>query len=139
MSVVLMLDTNAVSALVKGQAEGLSQALTRRPFCMSVITGAELRYGLARRPVKADLRRIVESLLLATDIRPWNSACAERYGLLRAELESKGKSLAPMDLLIATHALAENCTLVSADAAFVHVPDLKHIDWTTVQTDSGII
>lgn len=130
MSAVLMLDTNAISALVKGQAGGLSMTLERRSFCISVITEAELRFGLARRPVNADLRSIIENLLLATDIRPWNSACAERYGQLRAELEALGKPLGPMDLLIAAHALAEDCTLVSADRAFAHVPGLRVLDWT---------
>lgn len=130
MTAVLMLDTNAISALVKGQAGGLSKTLERRSFCSSVITEAELRFGLARRPVNADLRSIIENLLLATDIRPWNSACAERYGQLRAELEALGKPLGPMDLLIAAHALTEDCTLVSADRAFAHVPGLRVLDWT---------
>ena len=125
-----MLDPNAISALVKGQAGGLSKTLVRRPFCISVITEAELRFGQARRPVNADLRSIIENLLLATDIRPWNSACAERYVQLRAELEALGKPLGPMDLLIATHALAADCTLVSADRAFAHVPGLRVLDWT---------
>ena len=125
-----MLDTNAISALVKGQSGGLSKTLERRSFCISVITEAELRFGLARRPVNADLRSIIENLLLATDIRPWNSACAERYGQLRAELEALGKPLGSMDLLIAAHALAEDCTLVSADRAFAHVPGLRVLDWT---------
>lgn len=129
MSGVLMLDTNAVSALIKGQAARLSQALEQRPFCMSVITEAELRFGLARRPVHADLRSLIENLLLATDIRPWTSICAGRYGKLRTELEKLGKPLAPMDLLIAVHALAEDCTLVSADRAFAQVPGLKIVDW----------
>ena len=126
-----MLDTNAVSALVKGQADGLSKTLEHRAFCISVITEAELRFGLARRPVNADLRSIIENLLLAIDIRAWTSACAVRYGQLRTELEALGKPLAPMDLLIATHALAEDCTLVSADRAFTQVPGLKVFDWTT--------
>lgn len=125
-----MLDTNAVSVLVKGQADCLSKTLEQRPFCISVITEAALHFGLARRPVNADLRSIIENLLLATDILPWSSACAERYGDLRAELEALGKPLGPMDLLIATHALAEDCPLVSADRAFAHVPGLRILDWT---------
>ena len=125
-----MLDTNAISALVKGRAGELSNALKHRPFCISVITEAELRFGLARRPVNPDLRSIIENLLLATDIRAWTSACAARYGALRTALETLGKPLAPMDLLIASHALTEDCTLVSADQAFAQVPGLKLFDWT---------
>jgi len=47
-----------------------------------------------------------------------------------AELDAVGKPVAPMDLLIAAHALAEDCTLVTADRAFTQVPDLTVEDWT---------
>ena len=130
MSALLMLDTNAVSAIVKGRAEVLSATLHDRSFCISVITEAELRFGLARRAVNAGLRRILENFLVCVAIRPWTSDAARRYGSLRAELETLGKSLAPMDLLIAAHARAEDCTLVSADRAFVHVPGLLVWDWS---------
>jgi tRNA(fMet)-specific endonuclease VapC len=130
MSTLLMLDTNAASALVKGQAAQLTAKLRASPFCISVITEAELRYGLARRPINARLRRIVEALLAAVDIRPWTTESAERYGPLRAELDAVGKPLAPMDLLIAAQALAEDCTLVTADRTFTQVPDLTVKDWT---------
>ena len=125
-----MLDTNAVSAVVKGRAAALTEKLRNTPFCISVITEAELRYGLARRPIHRSLRMIVEGLLGAVDIRPWTTESAGRYGPLRAELDGLGKPLAPMDLLIAAHALAEDCTLVTADRAFTQVPGLAVEDWT---------
>jgi len=138
MSTLLMLDTNAVSVIVKGQANALSEILNDRPFCISVITEAELRFGLVRRAVNADLRRIVDNFLVSTDIRPWTSACAQRYGLLRAELEALGKPLAPMDLLIATHALVEDCTLISADRAFNQVPGLHLLDWSANSVSAAV-
>jgi tRNA(fMet)-specific endonuclease VapC len=130
----LMLDTKAVSALVKGQASRLAALLDKQAFCISVITEAELRFGLARRPVNPDLRRIVEQFLATAMVKPWDSDCAQRYALLRAELETRGTPLAPMDLLIAAHALAEDCTLVSADRAFGRVPGLTVIDWSLAAT-----
>lgn len=131
MSAHLMLDTNAVTAIIKDRAKTLSATLNERPSCISVITEAELRFGLARRAVNIELRRIVENYLASVDILPWTSACAQRYGLLRAELDALGKPLAPMDLLIASHAMAENCTLVSADRAFTQIPGLRLFDWST--------
>lgn len=131
MSAHLMLDTNAVTAIIKDRAKTLSAILNERPSCISVITEAELRFGLARRAVNVELRRIVENYLASVDILPWTSASAGRYGLLRAELDMLGKPLAPMDLLIASHAMAENCTLVSADRAFTQVPGLRLLDWST--------
>lgn len=130
MNALLMLDTNAVTAIIKNRAAPLSTLLNERTSCISVITEAELRFGLARRKVNADLSRIVENYLACVDILPWNSACAQRYSLLRTELELLGKPLAPMDLLIAAHAQAEDCTLVSADRAFAQVPGLHLLDWS---------
>ncbi|MCI0667407.1 MAG: type II toxin-antitoxin system VapC family toxin [Methylococcaceae bacterium] len=124
MSALWMLDSNAVSALVKGRAKTLNSLLTARPFCISVITDAEMRYGLARRPLHPDLHTLVESFLATVDIRPWTTETARRYGPLRAQLDALGKPLAPLDLLIAAHALSENCTLITADRAFAKVPGL---------------
>ncbi|OGS99512.1 MAG: twitching motility protein PilT [Gallionellales bacterium RIFCSPLOWO2_12_FULL_59_22] len=131
---MLMLDTNAVTAIIKDRTKTLSALLNERPSCISVITEAELRFGLARRVVNIELRRIVENYLAAVDILPWTSASAGRYGLLRAELDALGKPLAPMDLLIASHALAEDCTLVSAERAFTQVSGLRLLDWSTSTT-----
>lgn len=130
MSLKLMLDTNAVLALVKGRAVALAAMLDEHAFCVSVITEAELRFGLIRRPISADLRRIVEAFLGTVDIRSWTSVCAERYAHLCKVLETTDNPLAPIDLLIATHAFAEGCTLVTADQAFAQVPGLKTLDWS---------
>ena len=124
MSGLLMLDTNAVSALVKGKAPALAALLIARPFCISVVTEAEIRYGLARRPVNADLRDLVESLLRTIDIRPWTTETAHRYAPLRAQLDAMGKPLAPLDLMIAAQALTAGATLVTGDRAFAQVPGL---------------
>lgn len=129
MTPLLMLDTNALSAVVKGRAPALAQTLIPRSFCISVVTEAEMRFGLAHRPPRADLRTSIERLLARVDIRPWTSATARRYGPLRAELAALGRPLAPLDLLIAAHALAEGATLITADRAFSQVPGLATQDY----------
>jgi len=126
-----MLDTHAVSALVRGRAPALDALLTTRPVCISVVTEAEMRYGLARGPVSPALRSIVEGFLAASDTRVWTPSAAQRYGQLRAHLDTQGRPLAPLDLLIAAQALAESCVLVTADRAFSQVPGLEILDWTT--------
>ena len=50
--------------------------------------------------------------------------------MLRATMERSGKSLAPLDMLIAAHALEAGATLVSSDRAFRHIPGLTVEDWT---------
>jgi tRNA(fMet)-specific endonuclease VapC len=45
-------------------------------------------------------------------------------------MERVGKSLPPLDMLIAAHALEAGVTLVTNDRAFLYVPDLTVEDWT---------
>ena len=129
MSGLLMLDTNAVSAVVGGHAPAMARRLSLRGFCISVVTEAEIRFGLAHRPQKSAFRASLERMLDTIDIRPWTSATARRYGPLRAELAALGKPLGPLDLMIAAHALAEGATLITTDRAFAQVPGLALQDY----------
>lgn len=125
-----MLDTNAVAALLKARSPALEDYVRSRPVCVSVVTEAEVLYGLARRPAAAALRRVAEGFLAAVEIVTWDSACATTYGALRAQLEERGKPLAQLDLLIASHALAIRCPLVSGDVTFTQVPGLNVVQWS---------
>lgn len=127
-----MLDTNSVSHLLR-EHPALVRRVTATPMaslCLSAITEAELRYGLAKRPDAKRLHRAVGELLLRLDILPWDSDTAQAYGAMRASLERQGKALAPLDLLIAAHAVATGCTLISNDQAFTQLTDLALEDWT---------
>lgn len=132
MSPRYMLDTNTVSHLLKGHP-----AVTRRlmdvpmsSICLSSITEGELLFGLAKRPDAKRLHAAVRELLLRVDVLPWESATAERYGVARAELERQGKTIAPLDLLIAAHALDVEAVLVTNDRAFSLITKLRIEDWT---------
>ena len=130
MTARVMLDTNAVAALLKARSPALEEYARSRALCVSVITEAEVLYGLARRPAASALRRVAEGFLAAIEILSWNSACAATYGVLRARLEEHGKPLAALDLLIASHALAVSCPLVTSDASFTQVPGLEVVQWS---------
>lgn len=61
---------------------------------------------------------------------PWDSSIAKQYGTVRADMERRGKILAPLDLLIAVHALSVGAVMVTNDQAFSQVADLFIEDWT---------
>ncbi|MCP9917558.1 type II toxin-antitoxin system VapC family toxin [Cyanobium sp. ATX 6F1] len=124
-----MLDTNAVRALLDGRSPRLDGWLAEQQCCLSVIVAAEIRYGLERRVLPANKRQLIEGALEALEILPWSEGCARTYGRLRAQLEQRGKPLGLMDLLIASHALSEGCSLVSADQAFAQVDELTLESW----------
>lgn len=127
-----MLDTNSVSNLLREHPVVVRRVIAApmASLCLSAVTEAELRYGLAKRPEATRLHRVVGELLLRLDVLPWDSEVASTYGALRAGMERQGKVLAPLDLMIAAHAIATGCTLVSNDQAFAHLPDLDLEDWT---------
>ncbi len=130
-----MLDTNAASTLIRGRvSQGLQNLLMEHSACVSVITEAELRFGVKRRPDATRLAKAVEAFLQDTPVLPWTSATAHTYAELRTRMETQGIGLSAMDMLIAAHAIAAGCALVSADHAFTQVPGLRVIDWSAAAT-----
>jgi tRNA(fMet)-specific endonuclease VapC len=128
-----MLDTNTASAIIRGASEGLKARLRSIPMadlCISAITEGELLYGLARKPGAVNLQAAVQGFLLRVDALPWDSGAANAYGQLRARLEAAGTPMGNLDTLIAAHALAEGCVIVTNDQAFRRVPGLQVEDWT---------
>jgi tRNA(fMet)-specific endonuclease VapC len=127
-----MLDTNTVSQLVKAHPV-VARNVVAAPLaslCISSITEGELLFGLAKRPEAKRLHAVVKEFLRRVDVLPWDSTVAQRYGTIRADLERRGKTLAPLDLLIAAHALGAGATLVTNDRAFRQVAGLHLEDWT---------
>ena len=126
-----LLDTNAASVLIRGPgSQPLQDLVIEHGACISVITEAELRFGIARRPDATRLAKAVENFLQDIPVLPWTSTTAKVYADLRARMEIGGLSLSAMDLLIAAHALTENRMLVSADKVFARVPGLHVFDWS---------
>ena len=127
-----MLDTNTVSHLLKRHP-----AVTRRvvavpitSVCISAITQGELLFGLARRPDATALHDAVREFLRRVDVLPWDAATSEVYGPARAAAQREGRVLAPMDLLIGSHALSVDAVWVTNDRAFAQLSGLTVEDWT---------
>lgn len=131
-----MLDTNMVSYIVKGQSPAARAKLLSLGddsiACLSSITEAEIKYGLAKRPEATGLRTLMEGFLASIRVLTWGRDEAEAYGLLRAKLEAAGKTLGSMDLMIAAHAIATDAVLVTNDKAFQHVEEtFASVNWAT--------
>lgn len=127
-----LLDTNAVSAAIHRRSPRLDARLVEvgtRSVRISAITYGELRYGVELKPEARRLARNIHDFVREVPILPWTEATGEAYGSLRAGLRKAGLALAPLDMLIAAHALEAGATLVSSDRAFRHVPGLAVEDW----------
>jgi len=133
MPTLYLLDTNTVSYVIKGDILRVRQRLARVPMAqvaISVVTEAELRFGVERRPEAKQLRIAVEEFLVRVTVLPWDSETAAEYAKLRAALERAGTPIGNLDLMIAAQALAEDAVLVTNDAALRRIKRLKTEDWT---------
>lgn len=133
MSAKYLLDTNTASYIIKGKFPAVRRRLLRIPLAqifVSSVTEGELLYGVARKSGATSLQRIVEEFLLRVTVLPWDSDAARQYGRLRADLESAGRPMGNLDLMIAAHALAAGAVLVTSDQAFIRISKLKIEDWT---------
>ncbi len=129
---MFLLDTNAASALIKGHNIEIRNNFNfadKAFVAISVISEAELRYGIAKNHTALRLQKLVTEFLNGIQILPWSSAQAIVYADMRAEMMRGGRVLSELDSLIAAHALAADCALVTADKAFSMVPNLKTVNW----------
>ena len=126
-----LLDTNIVSHIVRNESRVIQKlfSLPTSAIYISVITYAEIQYGLQKRPGAKTLRNTINELLTRVEIIEWDQRAANVYGKVRAELEVRGKSIDSMDLLIASQAIANKMTLVSDDKVFVNIKALKLENW----------
>ncbi len=94
------------------------------------ITVAELIYG-ARRAGREALTARVEAVVRgAQTVLPFDTVAARRFGVLKAELESRGEPLAEPDLRIAAIVLSRGLTLVTRNVRhFRRVPGLAVENW----------
>ena len=132
MPIRYLLDTNTASYVIKGSFPRVRERLLKVPMAevaISVVTEAELRFGVARRPEAARLKTAVEEFLLRVEVLPWDSEAAQYYAWVRAALERAGQSLGNLDLMIAAQALAAQAVLVTNDRGFRRVKGLKIEDW----------
>ena len=131
-----MLDTNTVSCLVKKDPTAMQRAkdVPISSLCISALTKGELLFGLAKRPEAIRLHEAVKEFLRCVDVMPWDERVAEHYAQIRASLERQGKTLAPLDLLIASHAESIGAVLVTNDQAFRWMGSLRVEDWTEAAT-----
>jgi tRNA(fMet)-specific endonuclease VapC len=130
---VYILDTNTASYVIKGNVAGVRERLLEIPLAeiaISVVTEAELLFGIERRPDASKLRIAGEGFLLRVNAYPWDSDCARQYARLRATLEAQGEPIGNLDLMIAAHALTLQAILVTSDRVFRRVKGLSIEDWT---------
>ena len=97
---------------------------------ISSITVSELNYGVAKSERQKQNAQRLEEFLTPFDILPYDETSSKYYGIIRYQLESEGKIIGPLDMLIAAHALSKDFILVTNnEKEFLRIKSLKVENW----------
>lgn len=129
-----LLDTDTASYAIRGTFPALDARLATtapRDLAISVITRAELMFGLEKRGNPRGLVRVVHAFLDRIAIQPLDNAAADTFAKLRAQLERQGTPIGFADTLIGAHALALKAVLVTNNMKhFQNVKGLALENWS---------
>lgn len=111
-----LIDTNICIYILNKKPTNVIQQLKQIPvgeICVSIITIAELQYGIAKSINKEKNRQRLKEFMTPFEILPFSEKATHFYGEIQYHLEQSGKTIGPLDLLIAAHALSDNLILVT--------------------------
>jgi tRNA(fMet)-specific endonuclease VapC len=133
--VTFILDTNAVSALMKGEPRVVQRLrqIPKEEVSVPQPVLAEISYGIERLP-DSKRRRALQELfdLVRSELARanWSDEVSECFGAVKAALERQGRRIEDFDAAIAAHALAKGAVLVTANLDDMgRVPGLVVEDW----------
>ena len=128
-----LLDTNICIYIInKKPASVIKRIQTKQPeqIAISTITQAELEYGIARSRNVDQNRIALLEFLFPFLIIDFDQMAAVQYGLIRASLESRGKPIGSMDMLLAAQARSRDFILVTNnEKEFRRIEGLKLENW----------
>jgi len=138
-----LLDINIIADLVRQPRGRVAEHIRRvgeASVCTSIIVAAELRYGAQKRG-SPRLATQLARILTVLEVLPIEPPADQAYGDIRCQLEAAGTPIGGNDLLIAAHALAAGCTLVTDNLrAFSRVPGLACENWLQPKRgQSGVV
>ena len=130
--VQFLLDTNTCIYIINRRPPAVFERFASLSFGdvgLSAISGAELRFGVAKSG-SARNQQALDKFLAPLEIVPFDEVAMGYYGTLRAGLERRGTPIGALDTLIAAHALALGATLVTNNLReFERVPGLVLENW----------
>jgi tRNA(fMet)-specific endonuclease VapC len=130
-----LIDTNVLSELIKKNPDSNFMARLRTTPADALFSASvcimELRYGALKRGNPADLwTKIEQQILPRIRILPFSYKEAMEAGNLIHHLYSIGQPIGIEDIMIASIALSNGLTVVSANTKhFARVPGLKTENW----------
>ena len=127
-----LLDTNICIYLINDRPKKVLAHFKRHlleDIGISSITASELAFGVAK-SASSKNSAALEAFLLPLNVVDYDAGAAMIYGDIRAKLEKQGKTIGPLDMLIAASALSRQLILVTNnEKEFRRISKLKVENW----------
>ena len=128
-----MLDTDTCVFITRKSAPLLLARIQSVPLaqqCISVVTLAELLYGVQLSSKKEANQAAVDLLVQHLEVLQWTPDAATHYAGIRADLKKNGQQLGANDLMIAAHARSIGAVIVTNNVKdFSRVKGLPLENW----------
>jgi tRNA(fMet)-specific endonuclease VapC len=125
----VILDTNALSAFVDGDA-GVGEILGQQSrAAIPVIVLGEFRYGIATSRHRVAYEAWLESELVHFDVLSVTQGTTTAYADLRVRLKRSGRPIPANDAWIAALALEHGLPILSRDQHFDAVPGVERVSF----------
>lgn len=125
----MILDTNAVSALLAGDEEIEAMLQDEGRLHLPTIVLGEYRYGLLRSSHREHLSQLLDTLTAECQVLPIAPETAQHYATVREELRRRGTPIPENDVWIAALARQHRLPVISRDRHFDRVEELVRLDW----------
>lgn len=133
MSGSYMLDTDTCVFILRRSSPKLLQRIQQVPLqvqVISVVTLAELLYGVQMSNRKRANRTAVDALVRHLTVIDWSRDAAQHYAQIRAQLNKRGQMIGSNDLLISAQARSLGAVVVTNNVKdFGRVKGLKVENW----------
>lgn len=127
-----LIDTNICIYLLKKRDEALRRkfnSFSTEEFSVSVITVAELEFGISNSEQQERNRITVTQFLSQFTLLTFNEEDARAYGYIESKLRQAGTPIGAFDTLIAAQAITRNLILLTNDKHFFRISDLRTENW----------
>ena len=125
----MILDTNAVSAILAGETPIQTQLRSEERQHLPVVVIGEYRFGMLGSKRRKKLERAFELLESQSIILLCDRETADLYAAIRHGLKLRGRPIPENDLWIAALARQHSLEIVSRDPHFDHVAGIRRIGW----------
>jgi predicted nucleic acid-binding protein len=125
----MILDTNALSDLLLENRALLRALPAHGVFRLPVIVLGEFRFGIKRSRDRVKLGNLLSQMEAEAEILHVDPQTAWHYATIREELRRDGRPIPQNDTWIAAIARQHELPIVSRDAHFDYVPNVRRISW----------